>query len=256
MNDFRNLMLRALNPSKYDPAPTLDSAAEDDDPSAMGGADFHERRIALNAAASVQTWAEDDSLSEGETYSDRLMALLVGIVDEDKNGELDDAEMEQFDIAREAAAQYLERLGVEQDDIEALLDEWDDDAAERVRDFVASQLPDGESAAEDMNEFVFGEEAEEPVFDKAFQAPKGAGQVSRGKNKAVYKTTVVVRRGVKTFARKRIAGKVRLTPAQKLSIKKARMLSHRGPANKLRARSMRLRKRWGVPNMRRPSGAK
>ena len=258
---FNELMRDALamrkdpKPSGLERGVTLDSAG--------GGSsdygDYDVKRLALAVGSSVQTWAEDGDLADGETYADRLFALFVGIVDENKDGELSDDEQEEFADVCEYAGQYLTRHGVDEDDAMALLSEWDDDTAERVRDVLVGNLPEGDGAAEDINDFAFGgntmDSASGVTMDKAFQAPTGHGQETKGKNKAGYKTVVVVRGGQKTFARKRITGKVRLSPAQKASIAKARLHSKSSQAIRNWRKSIKMRKQLGIRNLSRKSAA-
>lgn len=258
---FNELMRDALamrkdpKPSGAEQGTTLDSAGGDFD----SDGDYDVKRLALAVGSSVQTWAEDDDLADGETYADRLFALLLGIVDENKDGELSDDEQEEFSDVCEYAGQYLARHGVDEDDAATLLSEWDDDTAERVRDVLVGNLPEGDDAAKDINDFAFGgntmDSANDITMDKAFQTPTGHKQVTKGKNKAVYKTVVVVRGGQKTFARKRVSGKVRLSPAQKASIAKARIHSKTAQAIRNWRKSMGMRKQLGVRNLSRKSTA-
>lgn len=144
----------------------------------------------------------------------------------------------------EYAGQYMMRYGADKDDVEAAIYDADEEAAERVRDVNASNLPDGEDAAHDINDFVFcsAETMDSVVLDKAFQNPNGHGQVTRGKNKAGYKTVVVIRHGQRAIARKRIAGHVRLTEV-KTSIAEVRKLSKTPEAKRKWRKSMKLRKK-------------
>lgn len=208
---------------------TLDSCgskkSDDKKPVLDGAADYAKRDIALRTAAAIQQWVETDDLDEGETYSDRLLALIVGIADENKDGDVTDEEAEVCDVALNAAADYLARKGVAEEDISALLNDWDESAATRVRDLVASALPDGEAADEDIDNFAFSDEDQEPTFD------------------AVYRKTFAIRNGKKVKINKRISGTVRLSAKQKMAIRKAQRKSHSASAIMRRMKSMRLRKR-------------
>lgn len=221
-------LLRGSMKSPAKPAPALDSAKKDD-PSLSGADEYTVRDITLRAVAVVHQWVETDDLDEGESLADRLLAMLVGIADENKDGELTDDEMAVLEIAINAAGDYLEKQGADGDDIDALLNDWEGDVAERIRDLVASTLPDGEdAAADDIDNFVFGDDDQEPVLD------------------ATYKRVFAIRGGKKTRIRKRVAGKVRLSAKQKMGLRKARMKSHNAGAMLRRAKSMRLRRRSGL----------
>ncbi|MCP5245678.1 MAG: hypothetical protein H6937_06945 [Burkholderiales bacterium] len=179
----------------------------------------------MSAASAIQQWVETDDLGDNESSSDRLFALMVGIADENKDGDITDEEQDVLEMALEAAWDYLSGKGVEDDDIDALLNEWDNDAAERVRDLVASVLPEGEDAeGEDIDSFAFDSVALD----------------------AAYKNKVAVRGGKKVRIRKRVSGTVRLSAKQKLAIRKARMKSHSASAKMRRAKSMRVRRKAGL----------
>ena len=107
------------------------------------------------------------------------------------------------------------------------LNDFDNDAAGRVFDYLVDNIGDDEDGDE-IDNFVFGKEAEESMFD------------------AVYKKKIVVRDGKKVKLNKRISGTVKLTGAQKAALKKARMKAHNAGAKIKRLKSMKLRKRLGL----------
>lgn len=197
--------------------PVLDSAGE-----------YEHMSLRMDAVAVIQQWVEEDDLDDGESSADRLLAMMVGIADDNQDGELDDDESEVVDAVREAAWDYLSALGIEDADIGMLLDEWDDDAAERVRDAIAAALPDSDSAFDSIDDFTFDEADQAPVFD------------------AAYRKRIVVRNGMKTRINKRVSGNVRLTGKQKLAIRKARRKAHSPQARARRMKSMKLRRRMGI----------
>jgi len=209
---------------------TLDSAKDaDKEPTLDGADDYTLRDIRMSAVAAVQQWVETDDLEDGENSADRLMALFVGIADANKDGEITEDEQGVLEVALNAAWDYLLKLGVSEEDAEALLNDWDEDSAERVRDLVASVLPEGEDeAGADIDNFVFSAEDQEPALD------------------AVYKKKLVIRGGKKVRINKRISGKVRLSAKQKVAIRKARMKSHSAGAMMRRMKSMRLRRKTGL----------
>lgn len=191
---------------------------------------YAETDTSLAAVSAVQEWCSTDDLDEGESMADRLLALMVGVADEDVDGELGDDETAVFNDALNAAYEYMVAKGVTAEDAEKLLTDFDADTATRVRDALAEMMPDGESAAwDEMNEFSFGSgEAVEPALD------------------AVYRKRLVVRKGRKVRINKRIAGVVRLNAKQKLAIRKARMKSHSSKAKMHRARSVKKRAQFGL----------
>lgn len=185
--------------------------------------------LKIKAAAAVQQWTDDDiEMGEGETHSDRLFALLVGIVDVNENGEIDDDEADAFDIVANFALDYLLRHGVDEGDAAALLNDWDNDTGERVRDLLVEALPGDDEAGEDMDAFAFGEKGDAEILD------------------AVYKKRVVIRAGKKVRINKRISGTVRRSGAQKAAMKKAQRKSHSAGAMMRRAKSVLKRVKMGI----------
>lgn len=210
------------------PDPILD-AVGDNEPGAPS--DYASSDIALKAVAALQEWAEVSTgdLDEGESLATRLSGMMVGVADADKDGEISDEEWSVMEIGLEAAWDYLASKGVSDDDISALLNDWDDEAAARVQELLASRLPDGEeAAAEDMDSFVFGDGSDEATFD------------------AVYKMKVAFRGGKKVRIKKRVAGTVRLSAKQKLAVRKMLRRSHSAGAQMRRAKSVRMRRKAGM----------
>ncbi|AJG18846.1 hypothetical protein [Cupriavidus basilensis] len=199
----------------------LDADADDD------AASYALTNIAVLVAAALQEWVEtaDDDLDEGESLADRLLATLIGIADPDQDDEeMDDDEQAVLNLALEAAWDYLTDKGVSEDDADKLLNDWDPDAAGRIRDLLVSILPDGDdAAAEDIDSF-------------AFDGDDDDGSV---KLDAVYKMKTAVRNGKRVRIRKRMSGKVKLSAKQKLAIRKAQKKAHTAGAMMRRLKSLR-----------------
>lgn len=192
--------------------------------------DFDQSSIALNAAAVCQEWAETsaDDLDDGEGLGDRLLSLIIGIADEDFDGEItdDSPEAEVANIAADAAADYLIAKGVPESDAVELLTDFDNDLAETVQELLIANLPQGDDdSSADMDSFVFGD-------DEAMDA--------------VYKKRWVVRGGKKKRINKRVSGRVRLSAKQKMGIRKALRKANTASARMRRMKSMKVRKRAGL----------
>lgn len=212
---------------RRDATKTLDSTGEE--PALAGADNYTIADITMSAVSAVQQWAETDDLDNGESYADRLMALVVGIADANKDGDITEDEQGVLEVALNAAWDYLVKCGATEEDAGALLNDWDDEAADRVRDLVASVLPEGDDeASAEIDNFVFSDSDQEPALD------------------AVYKMKMAVRGGKKMRIRKRISGTVRLSAKQKLAIRKARMKSHSAGAMMRRMKSMRMRRKMGL----------
>jgi hypothetical protein len=233
--DLEDEIRSVLTPLPYSPPPkakprgvAMDAANTDVAP--VGAGDYAAKDIALKAVAALNSWVETDDLDAGETLADRLFAMAVGIADANHDGEITEDEQEVMDGALEAMWQYLESKGCTAEDCNLLLNEWDPDAAERIRELLASNLPDGEDAElAELDNFVFGDEAEQPAMDSA-----------------TYKKTFAIRSGKKKLIRKRVSGTVRLSPKQKVAIRKAVMRSHSAGAQARRTKSMKMRAKFGL----------
>lgn len=207
--------------------PVLDTASAD--PTLPGADDYAITDITMSTVACIQQWAETDDLDDGESFADRLLAFIVGIADANKDGEITEDEQGVMEVALNAAWDYLVQLGVSEEDAGALLNDWDADTADRVRDLVSAALPEGEDAADaEIDNFVFSGGDQEPALD------------------AAYKKTLVIRGGKKVRINKRVSGTVRLSAKQKLGLRKARMKSHSAGAMMRRMKSMRMRKKMGM----------
>lgn len=181
--------------------------------------------LALRAAAIVQEWAETDDLETGESNLNRLLGMFCGVADENMDGEISDEEAETVAMLCDQAWDYLSSLGATDDDLSAMFEADDADAGDRVMELVAGSLPDGEEdAAQSIDDFAFGDGSVEALD-------------------ATYKRVKAVRGGKITHINKRISGKVRLSAAQKVALKKAMLRSHSAGAIKRRIKSMKIARR-------------
>jgi len=213
-------LLRAALQRK--PKVALDSTAQTLD---MTG-DYTDTDISLKALNMVTSWLDSNDMDEGENCADRLLALMVGVFDADKDGEITGDEQDVLDIALNSVWEYLTQNGIDEEDASLLLNDWDEDAAIRIKDMLGASMDDEEGAVFDSIEsFAFGVNADGATLD------------------AVYKKTIAVRGGKKVRINKRISGTVRLSAKQKMAIRKAGKKSHNAAAMMKRAKSMRLRKK-------------
>jgi len=196
------------------------SGAVDEQFDAATSVNTDEMRI--DAAAVVGEWADTDTLDEGEGYGDRLYALIVGTASEGDD-ELTDDESEYAAGVGELVGDYLEGKGIDAGDIDALLDDFDNDVAARVHDALLDKMPSGDEAMmDDTDKFVHGEE-DASMMD------------------ATYRKVVAIRAGKKVRIKKRIGGTVRLTAGQKSAVRKMQRKAFSGTAKRNRAKSMRIR---------------
>lgn len=216
----------------------LDDAGEEPD-EGSSAAVYEGQRTRMLAAAIIQAWVATpaDALDEDETMADRLFSLVLGSIDDDIDGDISDDEADAANDVLDAAWDYLASKGVPEDDCDALLNDFDTAAADRVRDLLAETLPaDDDDALADLDAFAFDDDAERSVFDDAGELVLDA----------VYKKKVVIRKGKRMRMRKRVSGRVRLTAKQKIAVRKMLRRSHSAKAKMQRMKSMRIRRRMGL----------
>jgi hypothetical protein len=214
----------------------MDDADEGDE--AGPASDYAGQQMRVTAASIAQQFAATDDLGDDESLAVRLMMLVVGAVDADIDGELSEDESAVAEILLNYMWDYLSLKGVSDDDASALLNDWDADAAGRVKDLLAEELSgDDEAAAEDIDSFAFDEESSSAIFDSA------NGEILYD---AVYKKKIVIKNGRKTKINKRISGNVRLNAKQKIAVRKMQRKSHTATATLKRVKSMRKRTQAGL----------
>ena len=234
MKDYPDMMRALLTPK---PRKVFDSAASDVEDTVAS--DYAAADLRLKAAAIVNEFAftSPDDLADDETLADRLMMLVIGVVDIDADGEISDSEQAVAETLLENMWDYLSSKGVSDEDCDALLNDWDTDAAQRVQDLLADVLDsDDDASSDDIDEFAFDDDAERSVFDSAGELVLDA----------VYKKRVVIRGGKKVRINRRLAGRVRLTAKQKVAVRKMLRKSHSASATIRRMKSMRIRRRMGL----------
>ncbi len=234
MEDFmQNLRFKAhtnQNGNHNKPSAVFDGLeyrAEDD----MAATELAVLKIDVGGLVAAWTETDEAELDEGETLADRFDAMMVGLVDADKNGELSDDELSVLDIAYNVAYDVLTSRGASHDDAIALINEADETAAENIHELLINTGADGEEAelaAINAAAFEFDEDSDSAVMD------------------ATYKRAVAIRNGKKVIVRKRIAGTVRLTAKQKAAIKKMQRKAHSGAARAKRLKSLKRRKAMGL----------
>lgn len=184
-----------------------------------------------DAVRVIREWSEtdSDSLDTEEGFGDRLLALVIGTSAEgDKD--LNDDEAEYAGVIAELVGDYLDDKGINADDVDLLISNFafDNDVAERVHEALLDKLPQGEAEMlDDAGRFVDGAD-DADMLD------------------ATYRKVLAIRGGKKIRIKKRIAGKVRLSGAQKAAVRKMQRKAFTGPAKMKRARSMRLRRKMGL----------
>lgn len=244
---FRKPVAAAAAPAKV-AEPVLDSAAlalKRSEAVLDAANAFLDSATRMDVAAALQQWGETTAgdLGENETMAERLFALMVGIADDNKDGDLTDDEVAIITTALENAYDYLTAKGVSEEDALAVLQDGDDGAASRVAEFLKGALPEGEEAEmDDVDSFAFDSESSESLFDSVLPEVFRADVALD----AVYKKKLVVRGGRKLRINKRVSGRVVLSAGQKIAIRKARRKAHSSVAKIHRAKSMKVRARSGL----------
>lgn len=236
-NPLADQMAALMAPKAATPKVVLDAAA---DMAASAAADYAAADLRLKAASVVQTWAAttDADLDDGETLADRLLSMIIGVADANQDGELDDDESAVCEEVAGYVWDYLSAKGVSEDDCDALLNQWNADAAVRVQDVVAADLGNAgdEGADADLDTFAFDSDSDASVFDSAGHLVLDA----------TYKKKVAIRNGKKVRINKRISGHVKLSAKQKVAIRKMLTKSHSSAATMRRMKSMRVRRKSGL----------
>lgn len=206
---------------------------------------FQEQAIASDAMNLLNEWLDTDEsdLDSDEGFGDRLYHLMIGLADENKDGDISDDEAEIINVGLNAVADYLVAKGVDEDKVVSLLEEFDNNLANNVREIVLANLPEGEEALfEDMDKVIFSAEENQSVLDSVQRMAEKQGLTLD----AVYRKTFAIRHGKKMRINKRISGKVRLSAKQKVAIRKAQRKAQTGAAKLRRLKSFRLSKRLGL----------
>ena len=188
-----------------------------------------------NGASAVQEWAGmSEDMADGEK-ADGLLNLIRGMVDMNGDGELSELEQEAYVVMADAAWAYLESKGATPEDLELIFnsenaDQSVEDAAVRVLDLLAAEMPEGDDAMmEELSKFTFDDSAlQSAMMD------------------AAYKKVASIRYGRKVMVNKRVSGTVKRSAKQKLALQKAQRRSHNAQAQAMRVKSFKLGERLGL----------
>lgn len=210
---------------------------------------FQEQAIAAEANALLAGWLETDEsdLEEDEGFGDRLYAMMIGLADENKDGEITEDEAEIINVGLNAVADYLIAKGVDEESAVSLLNDFDNNMANNVREIVLAGLPEGEDALfDDMDNVLFTEEDNEPFLDSTQDALTVIAEQDGLTLDAAYRKVFAIRNGKKMKVKKRISGKVRLSAKQRQAIRKAQRKAFTGAAKLKRLKSFRKRRQMGL----------
>lgn len=198
------------------------------------------QQISADAMDLTKEWLEttDDDLDTDEGFGDRLLALVVGLVDNDKDGEITDDEMDVIEIGLNSIAEYMTANGISEKNADELLDTFDNDLAESVHEMLLEKAPNGDDE--------LGDELDKVTFSAAENGDILDSVETETVLDAAYRKAFAIRGGKKVKIRKRIAGKVRLSAKQKQAIRKAQRKAHTGAARMRRLKSLKMRKRMGL----------
>lgn len=189
------------------------------------------------AMSALLSWIE-----EGEYTYTALDEIVLVVADLDGDFEISEEEEHEYNRIWAEMGDALLSLGADVKDAQELVDgpgKEADDAAARIGKELSASM-DEEQADDDslISGFAFGEDAIlESVVDDT---------TMHGILEATYKRKKVVRDGKVRIVRKRVSGKVRLSAAQKGTLRKARRKAHTAAANLARRKSMRIREKRGL----------
>lgn len=246
--------LGKIKPHNQQAKPTMDTATDKETQNTSSkSAIFAEQSIVSETAYLLNEWLNTDEDEEGafgenEGYGDRLLALLVSIADDDKNGEISDDEAEVVFIAQNAAFDFFVSKGVSEENAIALLEDFDNELAQNVRETILSNLPDGDDVVfDEMDDVLFSDAENEAVLDSTAETLLDSIARKEGLTlDAAYRKVFAIRNGKKLRINKRVSGVVKLTAKQKIAIKKAQRKAHSGVARMKRLKSFKLRRKMGM----------
>lgn len=191
----------------------------------------------IDAMSAVLTWIE-----EGEYNYNALDETIVAVADLDGDFEISEAEEALYSDIWNEIPDALLTLGADKTDVQELVNgpnDAADKAAARIGKLLSEKM-DEEEADDDslIAGFAFGEDAilESSSYDASLH----------GILEATYKRKKVIRDGKKQIINKRVSGHVRLSSAEKASLKKAVRKAHTATANLARKKSMKKRKQLGM----------
>lgn len=139
----------------------------------------------------------------------------------------------------QALYDYMISKGVSEENAASLLDDFDNDLARNIHQFILGKLPQGEDEMQDeMDALIFSTEENEPMLDSAISMEIITD--------AAYRKVFAIRNGKKLRINKRISGKVRLSAKQRQAIRKAQRRANTGAAKMRRLKSFRMRRRAGL----------
>ena len=204
------------------------------------------RKAALVVALELAGALVDGELGENELPSDRLDVLLAGFAATDESDDEIEVDQATLDIFIANVQDALETLGVDSDLIGAMFggDDDADEAIEAAAEMIESNAPTGDEVDELLDLFVFGEAEDEQMLDGV---SLGKTTSKSGKfGKVVYKAVKAIRNGKVTVVNKRVSGKVKLSPKQRMALSKARRKAGSGASIAKRMRSLKKSKKLGI----------
>lgn len=218
------------------------------------------RRNALFAILQLSDDILSGDLDEDEVPSDRLDAYLQSAGESHDDDDEENAQLSQQLIQIYAAnmADAMSSLGVDDDTIAKAFDTDIDDAdeaIEQIAEAIELNLPKGEEETEAFIEsFLFGEAELDMDMDKVDEfdsAQVGKNKVRKNKfgQTFVYKGVKAVRNGKVTVVNKRVGNttmKAKLSPKQKMALRKASAKAVSPNAIKKRLKSINIGRRNGL----------
>ena len=184
--------------------------------SAIG--DLVDKQARASAMSALLTW-----LDEGDYTYEALDSLAAGVADVDFDDEVGDDEEDYYNDILDAISDAMVFLGAESGNVADFLNEEDDDAGEKLGEFLAGKLEDD---SRDEDEII--------------------GDFAVRESLVAESTIRVIRGGEVVRKKKRIRKPKRLSAAQRAALKKARRKAHTGPAKLARRKSLKIRKRRGL----------
>ncbi|WP_156915981.1 hypothetical protein [Desulfatirhabdium butyrativorans] len=182
------------------------------------GDDFVAKQIKSQAMSCLLTW-----IDAGDFSVDALDACVIGIADMDGNEEISPDEEAYYNDLWAGVADAMLSFGADSDTIDKFINDDDDASGEKLGSFISEKLNATETPDGDLiSNYVLG--ADDAVMESTIRVVRG-GQVVKIRRKFRHK---------------------RITSAQRMALKQARMKANTSMAKRARAKSMKIRKKRGL----------
>ncbi|MBF0121716.1 MAG: hypothetical protein HQK79_23040, partial [Desulfobacterales bacterium] len=179
--------------------------------------DFANKSLKNDAMSIALSWINSKDYSFGA-----LDVLVQGMADIDGSGNISTEEEDYYNQLFMTVGDALALLGADADGIASFLNDEKDEAGLKIGEFLSAKMDEIQDDDDTIiSNFVVS-------TDQIFESMKK-----------------VIRGGVKTWVKKKIRPK-KISSAQRMALKQARLKAHTATAIRARKKSMKIRKKMGM----------